>query len=131
MDVKYLGVDYGKKKIGLASGDTESKFAEPLAVVRFENEEKAIEKISQYTKVERVQKVVLGISEGKTAEDTKIFGTKLARELNLPVLYHDETLTTNKAQELSIQAGIKRKKRKYMEDAFAAALMLQDFLEHI
>ena len=36
-----LGIDYGEKKIGLAVGDTDSKFAEPLMVVRYDKEEKA------------------------------------------------------------------------------------------
>ena len=124
-----LGIDYGVRKIGLAVGDTESKFAEPLMVVRYKEEEKALERVGQVAQVERVEKVIVGISEGRSAENTREFGRKLARELEMPVEYYDETLSTHEAQELSKQAGMKRKKRKSMEDAFAATLMLQNYLE--
>ncbi len=124
-----LGIDYGEKKIGLAVGYTDSKFAEPLMVVRYKDESKAIERIFQIALVEKASKVVIGISERKTAEKTRDFGSKLALELKMPIEYHDETLSTREAQELSRDAGMKRKKRKDMEDAFAASLMLQKYLE--
>jgi putative holliday junction resolvase len=124
-----LGLDYGEKKIGLAIGDTLSKFAEPLEVVRYKKLEQVMERVKQIALVERVEKVVIGLSEGNTADKTKGFGFKLARYLKLPILYFDETLSTKEAQDLSIQSGMKRKKRKTMEDAFAASLMLQNYLE--
>lgn len=124
-----LGIDYGERKIGIAVGDTESKFAEPLMVVRYTDEEKALDKVGQVAKLERVEKVIIGLSEGKSAENTKEFGRKLSRELEIPVEYYDETLSTKEAQNLSIQSGMKRKKRKSMEDAFAASLLLQKYLE--
>ena len=127
--MKLLGIDYGRKKTGLAVGDTDSKFAEPLIVIKSENKRELIKKISQYAKVERVGKIVLGISEGKMAEETKKFGREIRVEIELPVVYSDETLTTHEAQRLSLESGVKRKKRKDMEDAFAAALMLQNYLE--
>jgi putative Holliday junction resolvase len=128
-NMRFLGIDYGERKIGLAVGDTESRFAEPLAVVRFEEKKEAIERISQYATVERVENLVLGISEGKTAEKTRNFGAKLSKKVKLPILYYDETLTTHDAQKLAISARIGRKKRKAKEDSYAAAIMLQNFLE--
>lgn len=124
-----LGIDYGEKKIGLAIGYSESKFAEPLMVVKYVNEKKVLEKICQVSQVERVGKVVIGVSEGKTAEKTKEFGLKLGKALVVPIEYFDETLSTREAQELAIQSGMKRKKRKDMEDALAASVMLQKYLE--
>src|SRR3989344_8047034 len=129
--MKIVGIDYGRRKIGLAVGDTDNKFAEPLMVVRVESEEKAIKKVSEVSNVSRVSKVVIGISEGKTAEETKDFGRKLQEEIKLPVLYFDETLSTHDAIELSIAGGMKRKKRKNMEDAYAAAIMLQNYMENL
>ena len=125
----FLGIDYGNNKIGLAVGDTDSKFAQPLTVVRYIDEEKAIEKISNYAKIERAEKLILGISEGLTAQKTEDFGRKLKNSIKLPVVYHDETLTTHEAQELSKNAGIKRKKRREGEDSYAASLILQNYLE--
>jgi putative Holliday junction resolvase len=125
--MKIIGIDYGRKKIGLAIAD--GPLAEPLKVVRFESEEEALRKVEEAIKVEKVEKVVIGISEGKMAEETKEFGEKLKEELKIPVVYQDETLTTNEAQELSIRAGIKRKKRRALEDAYSAALILQSYVD--
>lgn len=127
--MRILGIDYGRKKIGLAIGDTDIKFAEPLQVLRFSNLEEGLIKVSQVCKVSMASKIVIGLSEGKSGEETKEFGHKLQKELQIPINYHDETLSTADAQKLSIEAGIKRKKRKDFEDAFAAALMLQNYLE--
>lgn len=124
-----LGIDYGKKKIGLAISDLVSKLADPLEVIKFDLQEDAIEKIEKIVSEIGVKKIVLGISEGKTAKETKVFGDILQKKLNLPIIYFDETLSTQLAQQMSINAGIKRKKRKDMEDAFAAALILQSYLD--
>ncbi|KKQ97681.1 MAG: hypothetical protein UT24_C0010G0017 [Candidatus Woesebacteria bacterium GW2011_GWB1_39_12] len=123
-----LGIDYGRKKIGLALADSESDLAEPYRVIRFNLIEEAIKIIEKVVQVEQVGQVVVGISEGKMAEETKNFGKKLRDKLGIPVTFQDETLTTQDAQRLSIEAGIKRKKRKNLEDAYSAALILQDYL---
>jgi len=130
--MRILGIDYGQRKIGVSVGDVESKFAEPLEVLRFVDEEKVLEKIFQVAQIERVTKIVVGISEGKTAEATKEFIVKLKRKLaqaDIKVEEWDETLSTKMAQNLSRESGMKRKKRKLMEDAFAATFMLQGYLE--
>jgi putative holliday junction resolvase len=126
-----LGIDYGERKIGIAVGDTDSNFAEPLMVVRYKKKDFVIEKIRQIAEVERAVKIVLGVSEGVTAEKTKDFGASLGKTLKLPIEYYDETLSTKEAQRLSIAGGIKRRRRKEMEDAFAATFMLQNYLESL
>jgi putative Holliday junction resolvase len=124
---KVLGIDYGKKKIGLASATT--TLAEVYGVIRFETIKEAIRKIRKTVEREKVEKIVIGISEGKMAKETKRFGRKLEKEINLPVVFQDETLSTKEAQALAIEAGIRRKKRKQLEDAYAAAVILQDYLD--
>lgn len=127
--MKILGIDYGRKKIGLAVGDTDSRLAEPLKVVRFGNLEKVFKEVSKVSKASRVSKVVVGISEGEMAKETREFGRKLEQKLKIPIEFQDETLTTHEAQKRSIEAGLKRKKRKLMEDAYSAALILQAYLD--
>lgn len=124
---KILGIDYGKRKIGLAMA--EGKLAAPLKVIKIKTEEEAIEKIKQTIKEEEIEKVVIGIAEGGMGKQTRKFTTKLRKELNIPVETWDETLTTKDAQRLSIEAGIQRKKRKEQEDAYAATLLLQNYLD--
>lgn len=127
--MRILGIDYGRKKIGLAVGDTETRLAEPHSVIRFNTAGERFEKVNQVVQVEQVEQVVVGVSEGKMAQETKKFGEKLKKKLKIPVNFQDETLTTQEAQELSIKAGIKRNKRRMLEDAYSAALILQAYLD--
>lgn len=119
--MKILGIDYGESKIGLAV--SESSLAYPLRVLRIKEGDDPIKKIKDIAEEEGIDKIVVGISEGVTGEKSKEFAEKLGAET------FDETLTTQSAQELSREAGIKRKKRKDMEDAYAASIILQNYLD--
>jgi len=125
--MRILGIDYGKRKIGIALGD--ERLVEGLTVVRYEDEKKALEKIIKIIKKEKINEIVVGISEGQIGEESRKFGEKLGKKVNLPVHFQDETLTTRDAQALAITAGIKRKKRRALEDAYSAALILQNYLD--
>ena len=125
--MRILGIDYGRKKIGLAISD--GKLAEPLRVIRCKSGEEGIEKLKKVVEEEDVGKFVLGVSEGKMGEESKAFGKRLQDGIKLPVVFQDETLSTHQAQELSIEAGIGRMKRKKLEDAYSASLILQSYLD--
>ena len=124
---KVLAIDYGSSKLGLAISST--LLAEPYKVIRYKKEAEIIEKVIKVVQIEQVEQVVLGVSEGKMAEETKEFGNKLAERLRTPIVYQDETFSTKDAQGLSIKSGMKRKKRKEMEDAYAACVILQNYLD--
>jgi putative Holliday junction resolvase len=119
--MKTLGIDYGRSKIGVAIGI--DSFAEPLKVIHVDSFEDAVSKVRKEIEIEKPNKVVVGISEGEMAEESKKFAEKLGAET------FDETLTSKDAQTLSIEAGISRTKRHQMEDAYAASLMLQNYLD--
>lgn len=122
-----LGVDYGRSKIGLAL--SYGHLSQPLGVVRVKSNKDAIDKIRDVVEKEEIGKIVVGLSESKMGEEQKEFAQKLEEELGVNVETYDETLTTKDAQSLAIETGMSRKKRKEMEDAFAAALMLQSYLD--
>ncbi len=124
---KILGIDYGLKKVGLAV--SVGTLASPLKVIRYSSLEQLVIEIKQTAEKENIEVLVVGVSEGKSAESARKFGGVLAEELNLPVNFVDETLSTQDVQRLTQEAGMKRKKRKEMEDAFAAALILQSYLD--
>jgi len=125
--MKYLGIDYGRKKIGLAVSD--GVIAEPLRILRYEDIRILREKLGKIISEFGIQKIVIGISEGEMGRESKEFGRVLEENMKTPVIYQDESLSTRTAQELSIGAGIKRKKRKEMEDAYSAAIILQSYLD--
>lgn len=122
-----LGIDFGLKKVGIAIAI--SKIAEPITVLRYEDENKLVERIKEITQKELIEKIVVGVSEGQMAENSKTFGQKLSTETQIPVEFHDETLSTKDAIKLAIEGGLGRSKRKSLEDAFSATLMLQNYID--
>ncbi len=126
--MKILGIDYGRNKMGLAIA--EGPLARPLKVFRYKDSTIVAEQIQRIIKDEGVEKVVIGVSEGEMGKESKNFSTNFAKMLNVPVETFDETLSTQDAQRMSKEAGIKQKRRHLMEDAYAAAIMLQNFLDY-
>ena len=127
MSKKILGIDYGRKKIGLSIA--EGKLASPLKVLRVKSQEEAILKIGREAEKEKIEKIVVGISEREMGEEIKEFTSKLKEKLDIPITTWDETLSTKDAIKLSIEAGIKQEKRRKMEDAYSATIMLQEYIE--
>lgn len=127
--MRILGIDYGKRKIGLAL--SEGKLAEPFKVIRAVSSGDMVKKVIEVIKVEKVERVVVGISEGQMANETRNFLSAISNKLStIKFEIFDETLTTQEAQALSRAAGIKRKRRKELEDAFAACVMLQSYIDN-
>ena len=127
--MKILGIDYGRKKIGIAF--SEGKLANPLGSVKNSGWLEFKENLGKIIAQEKIGKVVIGISEGQMGKETREFGEKLKREIPVLIEFFDETLSTQEAQRLSRETGMSRKKRQGLEDAFAACVMLQSYLDHV
>jgi len=119
--MKILGIDYGRAKIGVAIAV--NGFSEPLKVIHIKNYNEALEKIKTEIESEKPDKVVVGVSEGEMGEESKKFAEAIGAET------FDETLSSQDAQRMSREAGIPVKKRQGMEDAYAAAIMLQNYID--
>lgn len=122
-----LGVDYGRAKIGLAI--TEGNVAQPWAVVRVSSQNDALEKITGVAKTEGVARIVVGISEEGMGKEQEEFARALEKRIGTPVIRWDETLSTQDAKARALEAGIPRDRRKKLEDAFAASIVLQSYLD--
>ena len=114
-----LGIDYGRRKIGLAISN--GKLAEPMKVIRYTDIKKLSEQIRQIIKQEKIEKVIVGVSEGEMAIESKKFATLITsyqpqsgklRLSPVTVEFSDETLSSYDAVDMSIQAGMSRKKEK-------------------
>ncbi len=131
--MRYLAIDYGTKRTGLAICDQAETIASPLMVIQGQKE--LIKKISEIIEAENVDAVVLGLpinmdgSEGPQAELVLKFGKKLQNRLKIPVLLQDERLSSFGAEEKLISANYTRKKKKKRLDAVAAAEILASFLQ--
>jgi putative Holliday junction resolvase len=123
--MKYLGIDYGSKRIGLAVSDENADFAFPLSVLP--NSEKSVEKILEICREKNIGAIVVGRSENFQMEENEImkeinpFAEKLKKESDLPISFHPEFLTS---QEAKREQG-----KNNMLDASAAAIILKHFLE--
>jgi putative transcription antitermination factor YqgF len=119
--MKTLGIDYGRSKIGLAIAD--GPLADPWKVIRVNSFEEAVKKAKEAVAEISAEKVVVGLSEGGMGEESKKFAESLG------AVTFDETLSTQDAQRMSREARVSQKKRREMEDAYAAAVMLQNYLD--
>ena len=120
--MKIIGIDWGESKIGLARAG--GLLAEPLVVVKPADLEKMLV-------VEKPELLVIGISENQSAQKARDFGIKLGEKLGIKVKFVDETLSTAEAQIRSREAGIGQQKRHGMEDAYAATILLQNYLDSL
>jgi len=125
--MRILGIDYGRSKMGIAIAD--GPLAEPMRVIKYKDTKILSEQIIKIIEKENIEKVVIGVSEGLMGQESTNFSKSFGKMLNIPVETFDETLSTQDAQILSREAGIHQKRRHEMEDAFAACIMLQNYLD--
>jgi len=115
--MKILGIDYGKKRVGVAVGLRGVIEVRPVLQGR---RKMVLAALADLCRKEKVDQVVVGISEGRMARLTRKFAKELQSVLKLPVILFDETLTTQEAQRL------KGRKTKEL-DSVAAAILLERF----
>lgn len=123
--MKYLGIDFGLKRIGLAI--SEGELASAWQVVEVRNLKDAVFKISQIIKTGDFQKVVVGLPGGKMGKTVVGFINSLKKQ-GIEVESADETLSSKNAVKLMVDLNIPQKKRK-INDSFSAMLILQDYLD--
>lgn len=121
--MRYLGIDYGLRKMGLAISD--GIIASPLKVVTINNLQDAVTKINQVIKDQAIEEVVIGIPESGVALKAVKQLIKILQK-DSPVHEVAETLSSQQAQTLMKQLNVKKKQA---EDSFAAAIILQNYLE--
>jgi putative Holliday junction resolvase len=132
--MRYLAIDYGTKRTGLAICDAEETIASPLAVLNGQKE--LLKKIADIVETENVEAIVLGLplnmsgSEGSQTKLVLKFAERLKDRLPIPVHLQDERLSSFGAEEKLAPADFTREKKKKRIDAVAAAEILEAFLEH-
>ena len=136
--MRILGLDFGEKTVGIAMSDPFGWTAQGLEVIKREDEnnlKKTIFRIEEIIKEYGVETIVLGYPKnmnntlGERVEKTLAFKEMLERRTNLPVVMWDERLTTNAAEQILIESGVRRENRKSVIDKIAAVLILQGYLD--
>jgi putative Holliday junction resolvase len=128
--MRYLGIDYGHRKVGLAISDEMGSFAFPYQVIQNFSREKLIRDIKDICEKEGVEKIVIGesldLSGGANPiqSDILTFKESLEKETELEIVFEREFFTTWEAKRI-IDDGQNDKQT----DARAAALILKSFLD--
>ncbi len=131
--MRYLAIDYGTKRTGLAICDSGETIASPLTVIQGQKE--LLKKIAEVVETEKVEAVVLGLPlnmTGSESSQTKLvlkFAGQLKDHLHIPVHLQDERLSSFSAEEKLASANFTREKMRKRLDAVAAAEILEAFLE--
>ncbi|MBP9711239.1 MAG: Holliday junction resolvase RuvX [Candidatus Pacebacteria bacterium] len=130
--MKYLGIDYGTKRIGVAQSDEGGMIAFPLATVTAGTQ--AVQEVAQLALDNRIEKIVIGESKNFAGEanavmkDIEQFKAALAEATKLPVEYEPEFMTSAQAARQGLDKRGEGNKKEDI-DASAAALILQAFLD--
>lgn len=131
--MRYLSIDYGLKRTGLAICDPSETIVSPLAVI--DSRKGLIEKIVNTIKTENVGAVVVGLplnmddSKGSQAQLCEKFAERLKKEIQIPLFLQDERLSSYAAEEKLAPAQFTRGKKKERLDAIAAAEILEVFIQ--
>ena len=130
-----LGLDVGEKRIGVALSDPQGILASPLTILDRKNETADVESITGIIAEYQVGKVIVGLPRsmdgtiGRQAESVEAFVYKLRGCVQVPIEFRDERLSTASARRLIHEAKAGRAKRKAKDDAIAAAVILQAYLD--
>lgn len=131
--MRYLAIDYGAKRTGLAVCDATETVASPHDVL-YGGKDLA-ERIGRIVASEDIGAVVLGLplnmdgSEGRQARRVLAFARELEQRIAVPIHLQDERLSSFGAEEKLHEIGLKRGKGRERLDALAAAEILRMFLE--
>ncbi len=138
MDVthgKYLGVDYGDKRTGLAECDISGLIAGGIGTISEGGMRKTAVRVAQEAQKRSCKKIVIGLpknmdgSEGPRADVIKAFGALLAELTEIPIDYYDERMTTMVAYRFLGETGTYGKKRKETVDTLSAQIILQNYID--
>lgn len=133
--MKYLGLDIGDKRVGVACGDSDVRIATPLEVITRGSIEQDARALAKIVRDYDAEQLIVGLprnmdgTQGAQADAARAYAEKIARALSLPLTLWDERLTTVEATRRTHATGARGKKSRRGLDAIAAAVILQDFLD--
>lgn len=128
--MKFLGIDYGEKKVGLAIGDSDIRIASPYKILN--NDKDLMGNLKDVCLKEEIAKIVIGLpltlksSTSKQTQSVLNFITKLKKATYLEIAEQDERLSSSYAKSL-----LKEMKVKHLDDDVAAMIILQSYLDEV
>ncbi len=132
--MRYLGIDFGLKRIGLAVTDPAGTMAFPFTTLVKKDRTSFFAELLAVLEQEDIQGIVVGLPQSLDGRETLRarqvlnFVRRLQRRTDLPVFLTDESLSSEEAEERLRAAGLNPEKRKAVLDQEAAVIILQRYL---
>jgi putative Holliday junction resolvase len=132
---RFLGIDHGNRRVGLALSDPLKIIAKPFQTITYKNVENLCSQLKTIIIENDVERIVLGMPIGmlgqRTQQTEKVtkFADVLKCEMNIPISLEDERLSSVSAEKALIQQNVKTGHNKGRVDETAAAIFLQQYLE--
>ena len=132
---KYLGVDYGDVRTGLAECDVSGMIASGITTIKEGGMRNTAERVAKEADARSCKKIIIGLpknmdgTEGERATVIKAFAEILASITDIPIDFYDERMTTMQAYRFLDGAGTFGKKRKDVIDTLSAELILQSYID--
>jgi putative Holliday junction resolvase len=132
---KWLGIDYGRKRIGLAVAQMEVGVAHPFKVIDTGTD--SVKKIMSIIVMEEIDFVVMGLplsldgTEGPQAEEVRKFAGELSDQLDFEIYFQDERLTSREADGILTNMEKNGKQKRKFADAHQAAIILQTHIDSL
>lgn len=134
-EISALGLDIGRKRIGVAGCDRTGLIATGLTTLQHASFSQLLGNLAAIANERRAELLVVGLPltldglEGRQAKQVRRMAERLSHALQLPVIYVDERLTSVEAEELIRQQGRYPRQDKALVDRKAAAIILQRWLD--
>lgn len=134
--MRTLGIDYGRRRIGLALSDETRTLASPLPTyTRTRSEKQDLDALASLIERHGVTSVVVGLplnmdgTRGEMAREVETFADRLRDRTSLPVDLFDERLSSDEAERVLLEADLSRQRRRKLRDGLAAVVILQGYLD--
>lgn len=136
--MRLLCIDLGDRRTGLAAGDDVTGIVSPTGLIDIPIEAGGggalLAALVRAVTEHEPDRLVIGLplnmdgSEGARAKLVRAFGARIAGQLTMDVVYHDERLSSDSADESMARSGLTHKQKKARRDALAACAILRDYL---
>lgn len=133
--MKIMSIDYGDARTGVAFCDVREMLATAYTVIHEAYQPKLVKQLVEIVNKEKAEMVVIGLprnmdgSYGFRAEKCRELGKLLKSEIDIPVDFEDERLTTVIAHDILSSNNVGGKKRKSTVDAVSAVVILQSYID--
>ncbi len=132
---KYLGVDYGDKRTGLAECDISGMLASGICTISEGGMKSTAIRVAKEAEARSCKKIIIGLpknmdgSEGERTQVIRAFADLLREQTKIDIDFYDERMTTMAAYRFLGETGTYGKKRKESVDTLSAEIILQNYID--